>query len=148
MSRAIARIRHVGRAAWLQIVSLGLAVAISFLGALLGLGFGLVQFLTHPEPSASPPTAASQEQGATMVAASVANMQAIPLTTLAAPPVREIQATARVIEPNYTVEAGDTLNRIAIRYNTTVERIQAFNSQITDPRSLRIGSKLVIPPAL
>lgn len=33
MSRAIAKIRHAGRAAWLQMLSLGLAVAISFLGA-------------------------------------------------------------------------------------------------------------------
>src|SRR3954470_23329643 len=33
MSRAISKIRHAGRATWLQIVSLGLAVAISFLGA-------------------------------------------------------------------------------------------------------------------
>src|SRR3954464_5917341 len=33
MSRAIAKIRHAGRATWLQIVSLGLSVAISFLGA-------------------------------------------------------------------------------------------------------------------
>jgi outer membrane protein insertion porin family len=32
MSRAIAKLRHAGRTTWLQIVSLGLAVAISFLG--------------------------------------------------------------------------------------------------------------------
>jgi outer membrane protein assembly complex protein YaeT len=33
MSRAIAKLRHAGRAAWLQILSLGLAIAVSFLGA-------------------------------------------------------------------------------------------------------------------
>src|ERR1041384_4374807 len=32
MSRAIAKLRHVGRATWWQIVSLGLAIAVSFLG--------------------------------------------------------------------------------------------------------------------
>src|SRR4051794_33298900 len=32
MSRAIAKLRHAGRAAWLQIVSLGLAIALSFVG--------------------------------------------------------------------------------------------------------------------
>jgi outer membrane protein insertion porin family len=32
MSRAIAKLRHAGRAAWVQIVSLGLAVALSFVG--------------------------------------------------------------------------------------------------------------------
>src|ERR1044072_6256071 len=33
MSRAIAKLRHTGRAFWFQVVSLGLAVGISFLGA-------------------------------------------------------------------------------------------------------------------
>src|ERR1041384_6918478 len=32
MSRAIAKLRHVGRATWWQIVSLGLAIALSFVG--------------------------------------------------------------------------------------------------------------------
>jgi LysM repeat protein len=63
------------------------------------------------------------------------------------PRPREIQASARVIEPNYTIEAGDTLGRIAVRFNTTVERIQAWNN-LADPRTLRIGAKLVIPPPL
>ena len=51
------------------------------------------------------------------------------------------------MEPNYTIEAGDTLGRIAVRFNTTVERIQALNN-LADPRALRIGTKLVIPPPL
>src|SRR3954470_403043 len=32
MSRAIAKLRHAGRATWMQIVSLGLAIALSFVG--------------------------------------------------------------------------------------------------------------------
>ena len=32
-----------------------------------------------------------------------------------------------------------------IRFNTTVERIQALNN-LADPRALRIGAQLVIPP--
>ena len=32
MSRAIAKLRHAGRAAWLQILSLGLAIALGFVG--------------------------------------------------------------------------------------------------------------------
>jgi len=32
MSRAIAKLRHAGRAAWLQVLSLGLAIALSFAG--------------------------------------------------------------------------------------------------------------------
>ena len=53
----------------------------------------------------------------------------------------------RVIEPTYTVEAGDTLARIAARYNTTAERIQALNN-LADPRTLRIGARLIIPAPL
>jgi LysM repeat protein len=62
---------------------------------------------------------------------------------------KPIQASAKVLEANYTIAAGDTLVRIAQRFNTTVERIQAFNaSDLADPRALRIGTKLVIPPPL
>src|SRR2546423_5791133 len=32
MSRAIAKLRHAGRAAWLQLLSLGLAIVVSFVG--------------------------------------------------------------------------------------------------------------------
>jgi LysM repeat protein len=62
-------------------------------------------------------------------------------------PRREIQSTTRVLEPTYTVQPGDTLNRIAARFDTTVERIQALND-LSDPRALRVGTKLVIPPPL
>jgi LysM repeat protein len=131
---------------WLQRNALSIA-AISFLVALLAIGFGVVQVLTRPEPSTALQVAAPADQGSTLIAASI--NAPTPLGTDAfAPPVRQIQAAAHALEPNYTVEAGDTLARIAARYNTTVERIQAFNSQITDPRSLRIGTRLVIPPPL
>ena len=133
---------------WLQRNALSIA-AISFLGALLGLGFGLVQVLTRPEPAPALLAVAPTEQTTPMVAASVSNLPN-PLSTapVIAPQLREVHASARVIEPNYTVERGDTLGSIANQYKTTVERIQAFNSQITDPRSLRIGTRLVIPPSL
>jgi LysM repeat protein len=63
------------------------------------------------------------------------------------PASRNIQASAKVLDANYTIVAGDTLVKIAQRFNTTVDRIQAFNN-LTDPRALRIGTKLVIPPPL
>ena len=50
-------------------------------------------------------------------------------------------------DPNYTVVGGDTLGKIATSNNTTVERIQALNN-LADPRALRIGTKLIIPPPL
>ncbi len=116
---------------------------------MLGLGFGLVQVLNRPEPMPALLAVAPTEQATTMIAASVSNLPS-PLSSTAAvaPQIREVHAAAKVIEPNYTVVAGDTLGRIASQYSTTIERIQAFNSQITDPRSLRIGARLVIPPPL
>jgi LysM repeat protein len=59
----------------------------------------------------------------------------------------QVQRSVKVLEPTYTIQAGDTLNRIAARFDTTVERIQAWND-LPDPRALRVGAKLVIPPPL
>jgi LysM repeat protein len=130
--------------------------------ALLGLGFGLLQTINRPDATPAllatgqaeatlAPAAASG--GGTLTAASVGLGTAIAssVPALAGPAAvearREIRATTRVMEPTYTVEAGDTLGRIAVRFNTTVERIQALNN-LADPRTLRIGTKLVIPPPL
>ena len=44
----------------------------------------------------------------------------------------------------YTVQRGDTLSRIARRFNTSVAAIQTANG-IDDPRRLRPGQELVIP---
>ncbi len=60
---------------------------------------------------------------------------------------REIQASVQTLDPNYTVQSGDTLNAIAAQFNTSVARIAALNS-LADPKALKIGQKLVIPPAL
>ena len=131
----------------------------SVLVALLGLGFGLLQMITRPEPS--PSLLAFSQPEPALVAGTTLNAAAsgpgLPLgplgASVAAPPLtaadrpREITATSRIIESNYVVAAGDTLGQIAARFNTTVERIQALNN-LADPRALRIGTKLVIPPPL
>ena len=131
--------------------------AVSVLLALLGVGFGLLQMITRPE---SLPLAANATQvdpasvggaPAVMNAASLGpNVQLSAPPALVAPSVeaqRAIQANVKVLEPNYTIAAGDTLVQIAQRFNTTVERVQAFNN-LADPRALRIGTRLVIPPPL
>jgi murein DD-endopeptidase MepM/ murein hydrolase activator NlpD len=46
--------------------------------------------------------------------------------------------------PVYVVQPGDTLFRIAQRFDTTVEAIAAANG-IADPSLIRVGQKLVIP---
>jgi hypothetical protein len=134
---------------WLQRNALSVA-AVSVLVALLGLGFGLLQMMTHQDSAATallaePTSVAGTTMNAAAIGPSV-ELSANSSNALATNPrAREIKSSARVLEPNYTVEAGDTLGRIAVRFNTTVERIQALNN-LADPRTLRIGSKLVIPP--
>jgi nucleoid-associated protein YgaU len=145
------RRRHSG--SWLQRNALSVA-AISVLIALLGVGFGLLQVLTRPEPAPSLVAAATPEATASANLLNAASLG--PGTQLGAPaalvpgpndPLRPIHSSARVLDANYTISAGDTLLQIASRFSTTVDRVQAFNN-LTDPRALRIGTKLVIPPPL
>jgi LysM repeat protein len=62
--------------------------------------------------------------------------------------VLKISGTASPTTPStggeYTVQAGDTLYSIAIRYGTTVAAIQSANG-IVNPSLIRIGQKLIIP---
>lgn len=46
----------------------------------------------------------------------------------------------------YVVVAGDTLAVIARRFETSVDKIAAYNA-IADPNALRVGQELRIPPA-
>ena len=150
-----ARRRHQG-APWLQRNALSVA-AVSILVALLGLGFGLLQMINRPEPmpallaigQAEPASALNSTVGPS---ASIAGVQVAavvgppqPLGSPATELPRQIQASAKVLQPNYTVASGDTLVQIAVRFKTSVERIQALNN-LADPRALRIGTKLIIPP--
>jgi len=130
---------------WLQRNALSI-VALSFLIAVLGLGFGVAQMMTRPDSTTAQVPPSAVEQTPVMVAAAYGEPQSLAMAPVASA-VREVHVNAQVIQPNYTVEAGDTLGRIATRYNTTVERIQAFNN-ISDARALRIGARLVIPPPL
>jgi hypothetical protein len=156
-SRRRARRRRQGTP-WLQRNALSVA-AVSILVALLGLGFGLVQMIVRPDPAPallaigqSEPTVVAG--GTVMTAAAIG--PSVPIqpdrginvtsASAGAGARREIQASVKVIEPNYTIASGDTLGQIASRFNTSIERIQALNN-LADPRALRIGTKLVIPPA-
>jgi LysM repeat protein len=151
-----ARRRRQSSTPWLQRNALSIT-AVSVLAALLGLGFGLLQTITRPE--SNPALLAIGQGDLTLTSASSAaiigpgpalvssNTNANTTLGALAEAPREIHASAKVIEPSYTVQAGDTLGRIAVRFNTTVERIQALNN-LADPRALRIGARLVIPPPL
>jgi LysM repeat protein len=139
---------------WLQRNALSVA-AVSILAAVLGLGFGLLQMISRPEPAPALLALGQLEPTATLAVST--SPPGVQVAALAGPPQslasaavnlpRQIQANARVLQPNYTVAAGDTLGQIAVRFNTSVERIQALNN-LADPRALRIGTRLVIPPPL
>ena len=109
----------------------------------------MLQLLNRTEPPNALLAVEAADQAPAMTALSISN-GAAPAAVVSNPPApapREVQAAVRVIEPTYTVEAGDTLARIAARYNTTAERIQALNN-LPDPRTLRIGARLIIPAPL
>ncbi len=46
---------------------------------------------------------------------------------------------------NYTIQRGDTLQKIAYKYNTTVQAILAVNPQIVNPNLVYPGQVIVIP---
>lgn len=45
----------------------------------------------------------------------------------------------------YVVKRGDTLIGIARSFNVTLKALRAANPEVTDPKKLRVGQKLVIP---
>jgi LysM repeat protein len=140
---------------WLQRNALSVAAA-SILVAFLGLGFGLLQMLNRGDAGSPLSLAqadlpvATSTSGNLLSAATVsggASLVAAPASgdVTALDSARSIHTTVKVLTPDYTIAAGDTLVKIAQRFNTTVERIQAFNN-LSDPRALHIGAKLIIPP--
>ena len=69
---------------------------------------------------------------------------AAPATESTTPPTSALRVSVRPVETNYTVMPGDTLERIAQRFGTTVEAIAAMNN-LRDYNQLRVGQKLIIP---
>jgi nucleoid-associated protein YgaU len=73
-------------------------------------------------------------------------------SALAAPPpaAEEMDAPGGLavsihpVESNYTVVAGDTLERIAGRFGTTIDALVGINN-LGDRNTLRVGQKLIIP---
>ncbi|HET7026828.1 MAG TPA: LysM domain-containing protein [Candidatus Limnocylindrales bacterium] len=71
-----------------------------------------------------------------------------PSTALPSSPAAASPASGPIASPpssrHYTVRAGDTLNRIASRFGTSVKAIERANG-IVDPSRLQIGQVLAIP---
>ncbi|WP_245860291.1 LysM peptidoglycan-binding domain-containing protein [Candidatus Chloroploca asiatica] len=47
----------------------------------------------------------------------------------------------------YTIQPGDTLSDLALRFNTTIDELSVANG-ITDPNALQPGQTLIIPSLL
>jgi len=93
------------------------------------------QVITRPTPTPTPPV--------------VVAMQATARPTATPAPYTPEPTPTPTITPTpifYTIRRGDTLLRIASEFGITVEALQEANG-ITDPRLLRIGQTLIIPPA-
>jgi LysM repeat protein len=48
------------------------------------------------------------------------------------------------VRRTYTIQEGDTLDRVALDHDTTVERLLELNPRI-DPTSLQVGQRIVVP---
>lgn len=66
------------------------------------------------------------------------------LGTNSAPVAVSTTPAAQGTAETYIVQAGDTLYSIAIKFNTTIAAVQQANN-ITDPGTLAVGQRLVIP---
>jgi LysM repeat protein len=83
--------------------------------------------------SAATPSPSPTETPAPSVAAPVTPA---PTPTVVAP---------TTLPGTYVVRSGDTLIKIAATHGITLKALRAANPEVTDPRALRIGQKLVIP---
>jgi LysM repeat protein len=73
---------------------------------------------------------------------------AAPTMTVPPVPVPSYQSSPGSSPPEtteITVAPGDSLNRLATRYNSTPDRIRELNPQITNWKSILPGQKLVVP---
>lgn len=69
-----------------------------------------------------------------------------PTPTPIAPPATATAPATGVSGNTYVVQPGDTLGRIAARFNTTIATLAQLNG-ITNPNTIFVGQRLVIPSA-
>lgn len=93
-------------------------------------------------------TATARARGGTLVVTAAYTPR--PLATATPPPAESPQpTTAPTTAPGgqtYTVQPGDTLFSIALRFGLTVDELAQAN-QITDPSTIYAGQVLIIPSA-
>ncbi len=60
-------------------------------------------------------------------------------TTIAVP-------TTPAAPAEYVIKRGDTMRKIAAKFNTSVEAIMAVNPKIKDASKIQAGQRILIPP--
>ena len=120
-------------------------------GRVLGLGFGLLQTINHPRPtrrcsanqSRRPPSPPPRRRWSAGSSASGPDPVRAPGHRCSARDSGQRQSDRSELHRPVRRHAWADRDR----FSTTVERIQALNN-LSDPRALRIGARLVIPPPL
>jgi len=64
-----------------------------------------------------------------------------PTTTTSVPPSTTVAGPTE-----YVIKRGDTMRKIAAKFNTSVEAIMAINPKIKDPSKIQAGQRILIPP--
>ena len=114
---------------------MGLLIAVAVLA------YMLLQLGQLGKPRTAPPAPATVAP--TAVPSAPAPQPAAPQPSL--PPAQgSPRTTSRIVEPSYTVAAGDTLGSIAAKSGTSIEALQSINN-LSDRNVLSVGQKLVIP---
>lgn len=79
--------------------------------------------------------------GKTSTSASTTLPTLPPTTTTTVPPSTTVAGPAE-----YVIKRGDTMRKIAAKFNTSVEAIMAINPKIKDPSKIQAGQRILIPP--
>lgn len=100
---------------------------------------GIYGFNQLKEKPAKPTTAKAETTAPAAPAAAVAEKKAEPAA-------KAEPAKAQQVQTTYTVVAGDTLRRIASKFNTSIESIEKANN-LTSTSILKVGQTLVVATA-
>ena len=121
-----------------------LAVGAAAVLVLLGLGsaFGILGGAPSPSPTPSPTLVPSPSPS---LIVSPSSLPSVAESTAPATPtiIPTVAPTPKPTVRTYVVQAGDTLNEIALRFGTTTAAIKAANGLTSD--TINIGQVLVIP---
>jgi LysM repeat protein len=125
-------------AAVVIILALGVAAVILVPGLLAGNPGGTQRPTFVAQPSRSPLATAS----AVAVVPTPSATPTVAQETIEPTPAATPEPSPRL----YRIKAGDTLAKVARKFDVTVEEILAANPDVTNPDRIQVGQFIVIPP--